>query len=83
MSDQKLLTAKEVASWLRLSLAEVYRLIGRGELTHYRVGPAKGAIRVSSDDVESFLTRRRSAPAEKPAKAERQPPLKHLKRKTG
>jgi excisionase family DNA binding protein len=48
-TDQKLMTVKEVAHFLRLSLAETYRLVNTKSLTHFRVGPGRGAIRISQN----------------------------------
>lgn len=57
--DQKLMTVKEVAHFLRLSLAETYRLVNSKALTHFRVGPGRGAIRIQESDVATFLENRR------------------------
>ena len=46
-TDQKLMTVKEVSHFLRLSLPETYRLVNSKALTHFRVGPGRGAIRIA------------------------------------
>jgi excisionase family DNA binding protein len=42
------MTVAEVAAALRVSRLTVYRAIGRGDLTAYRVGGAFGPLRVPS-----------------------------------
>lgn len=81
-TDQKLLTVKEVARFLRLSLAETYRLVNTKSLTHFRVGPGRGAIRISELDVTAFLENRRQGrdilPREIPSPRRNTKPLKHI-----
>ena len=48
----KLLTVKETANSLKLSLSMVYRLISSGKLPSYAIG---GCIRVNETDLEKFL----------------------------
>lgn len=81
MDNEELMTVKEVSSWLRLSLAEVYRLIRSKQIASLRVGPGKGAIRLRREDVREFLDRRRTGPANPPAPQRRISALKHIKRK--
>nr|WP_239578564.1 helix-turn-helix domain-containing protein [Archangium primigenium] len=50
----RLLTVREVAEWLGLSTATVYRLCERGELAHVRVS---NAIRVPLESLDTFLAR--------------------------
>ncbi len=38
MLRERLLTAPEVAAYLRCSVSTVRRLVGRGEIPHYRLG---------------------------------------------
>lgn len=47
-----LLTTRDVAEHLSLSVSSVYRLLGRGELTKLRIG---GATRISSEDVARLI----------------------------
>lgn len=80
-NDDKLLTVKEVALVLRLSLTETYRLVQSKELTHFRVGPGKGAIRVLERDVDLFLEKRRIGfSAEAPKPVIHKPALKHIRK---
>ena len=53
-----LLTAKQVAARLSLSLTGVYALCDAGELAHNRVGAGKRKrIRVSESDLADYLSR--------------------------
>ncbi|MEO9593498.1 helix-turn-helix domain-containing protein [Rhodopirellula bahusiensis] len=55
-----LLTIKEVAKKLKISLSMTYALIGRGEIPCYEIGSCK---RVSEDDLTTFLaSNRREVP---------------------
>ena len=55
-----LLTVKEVAGRLRVSVSTVYELLQSGELPSFRVGLSGGALRISVADLETYLTARRS-----------------------
>jgi excisionase family DNA binding protein len=57
-----LLTTEDVAEFFRLDVVTVRRMIGKGELTAYRVG---GEYRFTRSDIEDYLDRQRI-----PAKAE-------------
>ena len=59
----KLLTAKETASNLKISLSMVYRLISSGELPSYAIG---GCIRVSETDLVQFLDSKKQDPVKLP-----------------
>ncbi len=76
------MTVKEVANFLRLSLAETYRLVNTKSLTHFRVGPGRGAIRISEQDVMAFLENRRQGrdliSREVFAPRQNSKPLKHI-----
>jgi len=48
-----MLTVKEVASRLRVSVGAVYKAVNDGRLRCHRIG---SAIRISEDDFASFLT---------------------------
>jgi excisionase family DNA binding protein len=50
-----LLTVKEVANRLTVSVQLVYRLVSDRELEHIRVGIGKGKILVEEAEVERFL----------------------------
>lgn len=77
--EKELLTVKEVAEYLRLSLPETYRLIQSKALTHFRVGPNKGAIRVALTDLKAFLNNRRLGQPLITAPKPRVTKLKHIK----
>jgi excisionase family DNA binding protein len=47
-----MLTVKNVADELALSISAVYALVERGELGHYRIG---GAIRIGDEHLSEFL----------------------------
>jgi excisionase family DNA binding protein len=51
-----LLTVKETARKLKLSLSMVYRLIANGELPSYAIG---GCIRVDESELQKFLEQNR------------------------
>ena len=51
-----LLTAREVASLLRVSLSTVYKLCGEGKLSHCRVS---NALRVAEESIAVYLNARR------------------------
>lgn len=57
-----MLTIKQVAEHLSLSIGAVYKAINRGELEHHRFG---SSIRVTDEQLEDFIqeTRVRSKPA--------------------
>jgi hypothetical protein len=62
-----------------MSSSSVYELIQRGALPCHRVGPRSGAIRISVDDLESYLRRcRHEAQGDERAAHERVQ-LKHLR----
>ena len=64
----KLLTAKETATSLKISLSMVYRLISTGELPSYAIG---GCIRVSETDLNLFLDSRKQETVKLPANQKR------------
>lgn len=82
VSKERLLTVKELAGYLGLSLPETYKLLQSNAITHYRVGAGRGAIRIRESDVESFLEKRKQGrtvvipPPRRPS----QSPLKHIKK---
>jgi excisionase family DNA binding protein len=54
----ELLTPREAADALRVSLPTLRRLIARGDLQAIRLGELPGAsLRVRADELERFLTR--------------------------
>ena len=55
----KMLTAKETAASLKISLSMVYRLISTGELPSYAIG---GCLRINESDLLQFLDARKQEP---------------------
>ena len=75
-----LLTVREVAARLRLSIASVYVMIRQGTLIAHRLGGRKGAIRIRPEDVDSCLDSAEQVHA--PSKSARSSPrvkLKHIR----
>lgn len=70
-----LMTVAEVAAQLRVGLRTIYSLCESGELACYRIGSERGTIRITSNDVEQYLSRVRSGRAGR-AKREKAPELK-------
>jgi excisionase family DNA binding protein len=58
-TDLKLLTPKDVAEVLRLSMQTVYELLKTGQLPHYKVGRS---YRVSEEQLADYLRGVRSDP---------------------
>lgn len=54
---QRLLTVADVAERLSISTATAYELVKHGKLTCYRIGAARGAIRVREEDLAEYLQR--------------------------
>lgn len=75
-----LMKIKRVAERLNIGVSTVYLLVESGRLPHYRV--AKGAIRVSEEQIEEYLEGCRREPRTgRPAKAphRRLPVLEYMK----
>ena len=67
-----LLSAKQVASRLSVSVAAVYALCESGELVAYRIGAGqKKRYRVAESAVEDYLEKCRVLPAGEPVKPRR------------
>ena len=66
------MNVRDAAKRLEVSTSMVYALCAQGRLPHVRVGLGRGTIRISEDDVRSFLETCRPEPSAKPA-------LKHNK----
>lgn len=49
------LTVKETAERLKLSVGCVYQLIAERRLPHLRIGCGRGAIRIREEDLSAFL----------------------------
>lgn len=64
----KMLTAKETAASLKISLSMVYRLISTGELPSYAIG---GCLRINESDLLQFLDSRKQEPNKLPESQKR------------
>ena len=76
----KLLSVKELALRLRISIATAYELVGSGAISSLRVGPRRGVIRIREEDVDTYLNGCRFSPVEKPRIAPRAS-LRHIRLK--
>ena len=59
LSDWRLLPINVVAARLGCSVANVYKLIGSGQLVCLRTGVSKG-YKVPEDELEAFIARRQA-----------------------
>ena len=57
-----MMTIREVAGKLRCSLSTVYELVEGGSLEAFRIGPNRGTIRVSEEQLNMYLNANRSLP---------------------
>jgi excisionase family DNA binding protein len=63
VTDERLLTAREVAELLNVSSETILRYTRRGELRGYRLpGTARGRLRYRRADVEAWLETRSTQP---------------------
>ncbi|MBI1313268.1 helix-turn-helix domain-containing protein [bacterium] len=62
-----MMTIHEVAERLRVAISTVYALVESGKLGAFRIGPNEGAIRVSEQQLETYLESCRSLPQSDPA----------------
>ncbi len=75
-----LLTVKDIADRLKVSVSCVYQLIESGRLAHHRIGLGRGAIRVSESDLSDFLASNREEPTGGRERARLpRPRLRHIK----
>lgn len=76
----RLLTVREVATQLQLSIASIYAMIRKGTLVAHRLGGRNGAIRIRPEDVDSCLesTAQHLAPS-KPVPRAPRVKLKHIR----
>lgn len=51
----KVLTVREVADVLRVSLGTVYALVDAGKLDCLRIGTGRGTIRILEDDLRRYM----------------------------
>ena len=66
-----------VAEALDCSIATVYQLIDSGQLVAVKIGAKGGGVRVSDEDLQSFIDSRRTRPHEE--KRVTRPTLKHIR----
>ena len=57
-----MMTIREVAGKLRCSLSTVYELVEGGSLEAFRIGPNRGTIRVTEEQLKTYLDASRSLP---------------------
>ena len=55
----KLLTVRDTARKLGVSLGCVYGLVAKGELAHLRIGTGRGTIRIDENDLGDFIDGRK------------------------
>lgn len=77
------MTVQEVAERLGVDAGLVYRLIGRREIAHCRVGLGRGVIRVEESSVAEYLERKRrdavqAVPERRAKRVLATPAFKHL-----
>jgi excisionase family DNA binding protein len=78
-----LLTVRQVAERLSISLSATYQIIESKKLMHHRIGVGRGAIRVSEADLMAYHESCRCGPSKqelKPVKVNLGP-LRHLRLK--
>ncbi|MDV7698005.1 helix-turn-helix domain-containing protein [Chryseobacterium soli] len=61
--NKRMLTTKEAASYLGLSVITVRRKVGKGEITSYR--PNKGKLYFEISDLDEYLLSKRRSSVEK------------------
>ncbi|MFZ1932419.1 MAG: helix-turn-helix domain-containing protein [Thermoguttaceae bacterium] len=75
-----LLTVDEVAQVLRCSRSTVYSLVSSAKIAGLRIGSHSGGIRISGDDLQTYLDTCRIEPTgRRRAGVGRLPKLKHLR----
>jgi len=62
--QMQLLTVRDAAAILKVSCSLVYQLVAAGKLPCYRIGTGRGAIRIRSDDLETYVAACRTDPAD-------------------
>jgi excisionase family DNA binding protein len=76
-----MLSVKDVAARLKVSLATVYNLIQDAEIECYRIGRGRGTVRVSEDQLQAYLEKARKQGGVRMPRPAQQPPgqtFKHL-----
>ena len=74
-----LLTPREVAERLKVSLSTVYGLVESGKLACYRIGLRRGAVRVSEEDLAAYLESCHHSQVIERQRAVRRVKLKHIR----
>ena len=75
-----LLTVRDVAARLQLSIASVYVMIRKGTLIAHRLGGRNGAIRIRPEDLDACLVSAEHMPASPmPKPAPPRVKLKHIR----
>ena len=76
-----MLTIKQVAERLQISANTVYRLVQKGRISSFRIGDQGGAIRVSEEDLASFIEscRQERRPADRRTRPQPATKLKHIR----
>ncbi len=59
MSEDVVLTVPQVAAYLKLSRAAIYRLVQTGQIPHIRIGKSR---RIGRDQLEAWLKTRTVSP---------------------
>ncbi len=78
-SLESLMTVAEAAVVLNVSPATVYALVSSGKMNCHRIGTKRGAIRISKDDIQSYLEASHETTTAKPPKRPPRRKLKHIK----
>lgn len=78
--SSSLLTVRDVAEQLQLSIASVYLMIRRGALIAHRLGGRNGAIRIRPEDLDLCLvSAEQTIVSQKPKQAPPRVKLKHIR----
>jgi excisionase family DNA binding protein len=59
----KVFTVNDVAAMLKVSRSTVYNAIESGALPHHRFGKGRGAIRISDEQLQQYLSNTKVAEA--------------------
>ncbi len=74
-----MLTVREAADRLRISVSLVYQLVESRRLAHYRVGTGRGCIRIAEESIDEYLAQcLQGTVIKKPAIPKKR--LKHIRR---
>ncbi len=74
-----MLTVREAAVELKVSVSLVYQLVESRRLAHYRVGTGRGCIRIAEEAIDEYLAQcHQDTAVKKPAVSRKR--LKHIRR---